>query len=956
MTIRQRTSMMVVAGLMLVLFAGRAVPAAAPVAPQAEAASPARAAALTEKIPTDSQISTGTFANGLRYYVRTNKKPEKRAELRLVVNVGSLVEDDDQRGLAHFVEHMAFNGTKNFPRQETVRFLESIGMRFGPSVNAFTSFDETVYMLQVPTDKPDVLKKAFTILEDWAHQVTFDPAEIDKERGVITEEWRLRRGAGARLQDKQFPILLKGSRYAERLPIGTMEVVQNFKHDRLKAFYTDWYRPDLMAVVAVGDFDKAAVEALIKEHFGSIPASAGGRPRPTYDVPPHPGTLYAVATDKEMPQTTVAVYSKLPLRDQTTVGSYRRQIVERLFSSMLSTRYSELAQKADPPFLGAGANRGIFVRTAEASTLSALVKEDGVERGLEALFTEAQRVARFGFTDTELERQKVNILRSLERAVTEKENQPSASLADEYTRNFTSEEPIPGIEYEYALYQRFLPEITLAEINSLAKDWVPDSNRVVLVSAPQKDGLVVPDETRLAAVIASVTGKELTAYVDTAGTHALLESLPEPGAIAKTTTKEAYGITEWELSNGIKVVLKPTTFKEDEVLFRAFSPGGTSLATDAEFIPASTAAQVVSSGGLGKFSAIDLRKVLAGKVASVRPYIGELDEGLSGSASRKDLETMFQLIYLTFTQPRRDPTIFQVMTAQTRSALANQAATPEFAYGQTLQSTLTQDHPRARRMTPELVDQMDLDKSVKFYADRFADASDFTFVFVGSFDPPTLKPLVERYLGALPAVRRQETWRDVGIQRPKGVIEKRVDKGIEPKSRAGIVFSGPFSYTQEQRVAIRAMEDVLETRLRETLREELGGTYSVSVSAGYSKHPRSEYTVSVDFGANPTRTEELVKGVFREIELLKSEGPSEKQVADVKETLLRDLETNNKQNGYLLTQIAVRYQYGEDLASLFALADHYNRLTPAVIRDAARTYLDTNNYVKVTLFPEGANR
>jgi zinc protease len=934
-------------------FAAAQQPATTATPPPASAvATSATAAPLTATIPVDPEITTGRFANGLRYYLRTNKKPEKRAELRLVVNAGSILEERDQSGLAHFVEHMAFNGTKNFPKQETVKFLESIGMRFGPSVNAFTSFDETVYMLEVPTDKPEVLDKAFLILEDWAHNVSFDPAEIDKERGVITEEWRLRRGAGARMRDKQFPILLKGSRYAERLPIGDMEVIQGFKHERLKQFYTDWYRPELMAVVAVGDFDKAAIEALIKKHFEPIPKSPATKLRPSYNVPDHPGTLYAIATDKEASGTSVAVYSKMPNRDQTTVGSYRRQIVERLFSGMLSARFSEMAQKPEAPFLGAGAGRGQFVRTAEISTLSAGVKEDGIERGLEALFTEAERVVRFGFTETELDRQKRNIMRGLERAVAEKENQPSAPLADEYTRNFTAQEPIPGIEYEAALHARFLPEVTLAEINALAKEWVPDRNRVVLVNAPEKPGLTVPDEAKLSAVITSAVRKDLTAYVDSVGTQPLLDPLPTPAGVTKTAAKEAYGITEWELANGVKVVLKPTTFKEDEVVFRAFSPGGTSLASDADFVPASTAAQVISRSGLAKFSSVDLQKMLTGKVASARPFIGETEEGLQGSASRKDLETMFQLIYLTFTQPRADPAMFTVITAATKSALANQQASPEFAFAEALNDILSQKHPRARMMSLELVEQMNLDKSLAFYKDRFADASDFTFVFVGSFDVAAMKPLVERYLGGLPVTHRKETWKDVGIKRPTGVIEKRVDKGMEPKSRAQLVFSGPFHYDQMQRVAIRAMAQALEIRLRESLREDLGGTYSVSASANYSKIPREEYSITIGFGSSPDRTEELVKGVFKEIEQFKTTGPTDTQVADVKETFLRDQETNMKQNGYLLTQIAVRYQYSEDLDSLFNLGDFYNKIDAAMIREAARTYLNNDNFVKVTLFPE----
>ena len=426
-------------------------------AQQTPPAGPAQSAALTATLPADPQVTVGRFANGLRYYIRVNKKPENRAELRLVVNAGSVLEENDQQGLAHMVEHMAFNGTRHFAKQEIVSFMESIGMRFGPSLNAFTSFDETVYMLQVPTDKPQVLDKSFLILEDWAHNLSFDPAEIDKERGVIVEEWRLGRGANARMQDKYFPILFKGSRYAERLPIGKKDIIETFKHDRLKAFYADWYRPDLMAVIAVGDFDKAAIEGLIKTHFASLPAARAPKPRTSFDVPDHAETLYTVATDKEATMTAVAVYNLLPVRDPSTLAAYRQQIVEQLFTGMLSRRLGELAQKADPPYLFAGGGRGSFVRSKEVSALTAMVKDGGVERGLDTLLVEADRVARFGFTATELDRQKRDVLRQMERTFTERDKQESSSFASEYVRNFTQREPFPGIAYEFELYQRFVP-------------------------------------------------------------------------------------------------------------------------------------------------------------------------------------------------------------------------------------------------------------------------------------------------------------------------------------------------------------------------------------------------------------------------------------------------------------------------------------------------------------------
>ncbi|MBA2302170.1 MAG: insulinase family protein [Acidobacteria bacterium] len=918
---------------------------------QPTSASPA-AAALDQQIPLDPAITAGRFQNGLRYFIRTTKRPEKRAELRLVVDVGSIVEENDQLGLAHFVEHMAFNGTKHFPKQETVAFLESLGMRFGPSVNASTSFDETVYMLQVPTEKPEVLDRSFLILEDWAHGQTFDPAEIDKERGVIREEWRIRRGAGARMQDKQLPVMLKGSRYAERIPIGTMDVIDNFKHERLTRFYQDWYRPDLMTVVAVGDFDPAAVEKMIKAHFEPIPAATAPKPRPTYPVPDHPGTLFAIATDKEAPSASVVVYSKMELRDPRTVGAYRREIVERLFTSMLGARFAELAQKPDAPFTGAGGGRGLFVRTKSLSTLSAAVKGDAFDRTLDVLFTETERVARFGFTPGELDRTKQNIMAALERAVKEKDNTPAAAIAGELVRHVTDREPVPGIAYEFAVYQRFLPEVALAEVNALAKEWVPDRSRVITVSAPEKEGFAVPDEKKLMAVLTAVANKEITAYVDTVDAAPLLDPLPATGAVVKVDTKPAFGITEWRLANGVRVVLKPTTFREDEIVFRGSSHGGSSLVPDADYVPASSASAVVGFGGIGRLSMIELRKKMTGKNATANAFIGEYEEGVAGSSSKKDLETMFQLIQLRFTQPRADPNAFSVMQGQMKSSLPTQRANPAFLFSEALTLALRGNHPRARPATLDHVDKMNLEKSMAFYKDRFADASDVTFVFVGSFDPAELKPLVERYLGSLPSTGRKESWKDSGLRYSRGVIEKRVDKGLEPKGQATIVFTGDFKYTQEQRLTISALNEVLGARLQETLRENLGGTYGVSTAVNYTRIPAQEYTVSVNFSCAPERTEELVKAVFQQVELLKSGGPTDKQVADAKEKLRRDYETNTKQNGYWLSQLSARYQSGEPIDSLFSMTELYNKVTSRMIQDAATLYLNPANHVTVTLFPE----
>ena len=906
-------------------------------------------------MPVDPQITMGKFPNGLRYYIRNNKKPEKRAELRLVVKAGSILEDDDQQGLAHLVEHMAFNGTSHFPKNELVAFIESLGMRFGADVNAYTSFDETVYMLTVPTDKPETIDKGLLVLEDWAHNLSFDPVEIDKERGVVMEEWRLGRGAGARMRDKLFPVLLKGSHYADRLPIGKPEIIQNGKAARLKQFYADWYRPDLMAVVAVGDFDKAAIEKMITTHFASMPAATKPRPRTSYDVPDHADTSYAVATDKETNTTIVEVDTLLPARPEGTVGAYRQKTVDRLFSGMLSARFSELAQKPDAPFIQAFTGRGsFFARSKDSASLVAIVREGNIERTLNALLSEAERVERFGFTATELDRQKLSVLRNYERNAVEKENTLSASRANEYVRNFLQNETLPTPDDEYALHKRFLPEVTLAEINKLATEWFPDHNRMVLIQAPAKAGVEVPDEAKLAAVIkaSAAAAKDLKPYVDTMGNAALLESNPAPGKIAKTATKDAIGVTEWELSNGVKVILKPTTFKEDEILFRATSPGGTSLASDQDYIPADSADQVITAGGVGKFNAIDLRKFMTGKVASASPFISEVQEGLTGSSSRRDMETMFQLIYLRFTQPRADATAFTVQANQMKSFLANQSVIPEFAFFNALTTTRYQNHLRRRPDTVETIDAWNLDKSLAFYKDRFADASDFTFVFVGSFDLATIKPLVEHYLGSLPSIHRKESWKDVGVRTPAGVVEKRVEKGIEPKSRSAIVFGGPFEFDQAHRIEIRAMAEILQRRLLEAIREELGGTYGITANAGYERVPKPTYSLTIQFGSAPNRTDDLIKRVFQEIESLKTNGPTDQQLTDEKETLLREFETNIKLNNYLVNQISLRYENGDDPAGLWLIPDFYNKIDKAMIQQAAKTYLNTNNYVEVMLFPE----
>ena len=938
--------------LLAVLLAGGGLLSAQAPAPGRETSAASVAAySLAQQIPVDPEVVVGTLPNGLRYYVRANRKPARRVELRLVVKAGSVLEDDDQQGVAHFVEHMEFEGTRHFPRQGIVEFLGSLGLGIGADANAATSYDDTQYTLRVPTDVPGALDRALLVLEDWAQGASLDQDGIDRQRAIVLSEWRMNLGAGERTADKIRRVQLEGSRYADRPPIGKPDVLERVPREALTRFYRDWYRPDLMAVIVAGDVDRDAVVHMIKGHFSSLKNPSPERPRPAFDVPDTPGTRYAVVTDKETTVTQVELTDLRPARNQGSVGGYRALMVDQLFGGMLSARLDELSQGENPPFIKAAADRSLFPmpRTKDAATLQALVSSDGVARGLDALVTELQRVARFGFTATELARAKQEMMANYERVVTESPDRESASRADEYTRNFLQGEALPTIWQELAFHRRFVPDITLREVNTLTSDWFPDQNRLVIVAAPDAAGIVLPDQAQLAAAVKTATAKRLEPYVDAGAGQALMDASPTRGAIVKTTTRPD-GITEWTLSNGATVVLKPTTLKQDQVLFRATAPGGTSLASDADFIAARAADDVVPAGGVGKFDSVMLDKILAGKAVAVRPFIGEVEQGMGGGSTPQDLETMFQLLYLRFTQPRADPTAFAALASQARGLLANRIASPDVVFNQTIDAALSRNSPRRQPETPATVDKWNLAASLAFYKARFADASHFTFVFVGSFTPETIKPLVETYVASLPATHTSETWRDLGITAPTGVVDKTIEMGIAPKAQVAIVFSGPFAYDDGHKLALRTMTLLLQSRLFDSIRQELGGTYSITATPGAAKVPRPEYSVRIEWTCDPTRVAMLVQRVFEEIEALKASYISRDHMGRIRQGLLREYEQDSQQNGYSLNEIARRYA-DRDVAGVSALPEQIAALTGTAIQQAAQTYLNTNNYVKVTLMP-----
>ncbi len=954
---RSRLGRIALAGGLSTATLAAALAAPAPIAAQAATARPTAAARdttppLTAPLPADSLVRTGTLPNGLRYYIRVNRRPEDRAELRLAVNAGSILETPAQRGLAHFVEHMAFNGTRHFAKNELVSYLESIGMRFGADVNASTSFDETVYTLTLPTDTAAVLEKGLQILEDWAHGQVFDSAQVAAERGVVLEEWRLGQGAGSRMRKKQFPVLFHGSRYAERLPIGDTAVITTATPSELEAFYRAWYRPDLMAVVAVGDFEAARVEAMIREHFGAIAPVRDAEPRTVFPVPTEDTTLVSVVQDPEATGSTVNVYYKHASREERTYGDYRRSIVESLYDGMMNRRLAELTQQTAPPFIGAFAGNTSLTRTADAYVLAAGVPDGGVLRGLDALLTEAERVYRHGFTATELQREKADALRNMERVYAEREKTESSSFADEYVRNFLLGEPIPGIPAEWALYRRFVPGVTLPEVDSLAQRWLRPAGRVVLVQAPEKAS--VPARAQLLAAFDSVAHAQIPAYEDVAADRPLVAAPPAPGRIVRTTRLDTIGVTEWTLSNGARVLLKPTDFKDDQVLLRAFAWGGTSLAPDSLLVPAVTAAAVVAAGGAGDFNRIELDKALSGKAVSVTPYISGLEEGLSGGGSPRDLETLMKLVWLTFTAPRADTVAFASFKSRIAAAYRNRSENPEAAFQDTLQVVMAQHAPRAQPLDSAWFGRMDLGESLRFYRDRFDDAGAFTFLLVGSFDVDSIRPLVERWIASLPASGHAESWRDVGIRPPPGVVERTVRKGIEPKARARIIFHGPIDYDDDRAYLLSSLADILQIRLRDVLREEMGGTYGVGVDAGASPEPYPGYSVAIDFGAAPDRLDELTRAVFTQIDSLQRSGPRSAELEKVRETQLRGRETSLRQNGFWTAYLQEMEQHDRPPAALYDFERRVRALDAAAIRDAARQYLDRKRYVEVRLVPAGS--
>ena len=910
---------------------------------------------LSQVMPVDPNVKIGRLSNGLTYYIRHNSLPEKRVELRLVVNAGSVLEDDDQQGLAHFMEHMNFNGTKRFPKNELVSYLQSIGVEFGADLNAYTSFDETVYILPVPTDKPGLVDKGLQILEDWAHNALLDPAEIEKERGVVIEEWRLSRGADERMMKQTLPVQYRGSKYAERLPIGTKEILDHFSYDALKRFYTDWYRPDLQAVIVVGDIDVKDMEQKIKTIFGAIPAQPSPRKRETFSVPDHTETLLVVAKDKETALPSVELLFKKEPQPDTSIGDYCRHINRLLFTGMLNNRFRELRLKSNPPFLTASANYGnSYARTKDAYQLFANSSDTGMGRTLYALLQENRRVLLYGFTLSEFDLQKKQLQSFYDRLFSEREKEESFRYADEYANNFLINEPIPGIEWEYDFVKQYIASVKLEEVNKLAKQWITKDNMVVTLNAPDKANVKIPPAEDLNAVLAAVDVAIIEPYKEKVLPASLVDAEKiKAGKISSSKTDDDLQITTIKLSNGATVILKATNFKNDEIMFRAFSKGGHSLVKDADYFSASNAAAIVTQSGVGNFSAIDLGNMLKGKNTNLSPNITLYSEGFNGNTIPKETETLLQLIHLYFTSPRKDPDAFASYKTRQKQLYANLAANPQIYFSSEFQKMMTQNHPRAGGLPkPEDFDKINLDRSIQIYKERFANAGDFTFLFVGSFDETIIKPLLEKYIGSLPSVTKKETFKDLGIRPPSGKVDKVITKGADPKSLVSLVFTSPVPYNTTDGYALRSLADVMDIKLIEKLREEKGGVYGVSAFGSISKIPYSYSSFSISFPCAPENADTLSKAAIDELRKIITSGVSMEDLEKVKEQQKRKLEVDIRQNQFWINNLFDAYYLGNNPADILMKQKQSQNLTSKIIQDAAKKYINLNNYIRATLKPD----
>lgn len=906
-------------------------------------------------IPTDPNVKIGKLENGLTYYIRNNGKPEDKVELRLAINAGSILENDDQQGLAHFVEHMNFNGTTNFEKNELVDYLQSIGVKFGADLNAYTGFDETVYILPIPSDNPETLEKGFQILEDWAHNALMTNEAIDGERGVVMEEYRLGLGPDKRMMTEYLPKLMYGSQYAERLPIGKKEVIEEADYETIRNFYRDWYRPDLMAVVAVGDLDPEVMEQKIKDHFSKLKPVAQPRERKVFEVPNHEETFVAIASDKESPFSQVQVYYKdrKDAKDIVTTNDYREQLVQNLFSRMINNRLSELRNDPNPPFTYGFSNYGgTYARSKNAYRSVAMSGAGEQLKALRALLEENERVKRYGFNPGEMERAKKEYIAQLERQYKDRDKQESGRIVGAYVSHYLSNSPIPGIEWVSQFARSTLPTIKLEEINELIKDFLHEDNRVIILTGPENEEITQVKEEEVLALLKEVENSEIETYKDSEIRENLIINAPKAGKVTREETNEKVGFKKLHLSNGATVVYKKTDFKNDEILFSAYSPGGTSLYSDEAYMTTAFANGGLAEAGIADLSLNDMSKMMSGKLVSVSPNISGISEGFNGSSTPQDLETLFQMVHLYFTDLNKDEEAYNSFVAKQKNFLGNLLSNPNFYFQNELGKFRNEGNPRYLGFpTPEAFDSQDYDLAYEKYQERFANAGDFTFYFVGNVDEDILKEYAATYLASLPSNGEKEDFVVSDFREVDAYRKKVVNKGADPKSQVTILWNGETSYDANKDFAMEALGEILTIKLVEQLREEEGGVYGVGARGNISKLPYGSYNFSISFPCGPENVDKLTAAALGEVEKIKKEGPLEKDMAKIKESFLLSRKESLKENRFWLTQLTVADREDKDINALLKYDEKVKALTAKDVQAVANTFLG-EKYLLGILMPE----
>jgi zinc protease len=910
---------------------------------------------IPSDVPMDPAVRHGKLENGLSYYIMKNATPEKRAEFYIVVNAGALQETPGQNGLAHFTEHMCFNGTKNFEKKAIINYLQSIGMKFGPEINAYTSTDRTVYTLtKVPLEEKANIDTSLMILYDWGCNVSMEGEEIDLERGVIREEFRTRMSGMARAQMEVQKAIYAGSKYEIHNVIGDTNVINFAPWDTLRDFYKTWYRPDLEAVIIVGDIDVDQMEAKVKSMFSKMPVHKNAKKRGYYEVPGHKEPRVSISTDPEVPYNVIQVMHKHKADWDRSEKYYKEQYLAQLYSIMINARFSEIIQSANPPFSYGGATYANMQPKLDAYIGFAVASNDKISEATHVLLRENERVRRHGFVETELERAKKEMKAAIEKQYKERNKRKSAALANAIIENYLTSEPIPSDDWEYKFGNKVVEEATVEEINALAKKWISEENVVVAMMGVESESAKFPTEAEVKKMLKDVRTEKIEAYVDQVANRPLVANEPTPGTIVEEEKEDGY--TTWELSNGVKVVLKSTTNKEDEILMGARSLGGWSLYKLSDMVSAKLATNVVEMSGIGDFDNIELQKQLAGKNVSVSPYIAELYEGFNGRSTVEDFTTMMQLTYLYFTNPRFDKQAFESYINREKGMIENQSADPSSAFGDSISVFLSNNNPYFAPMSAASYDQAKLSRIKYIFSDRFGDPSGFTFYFVGNIDNKQFEDAVLKYLGGLPQVNREENYKDLNRRMPEGFEKKAFRREMKtPKATVFIAFTGENKYKMEERLLLTAVKEYLDIRMIETLREDQGGTYGASVFSNVKHYPETEHFMGVYFDTDPTKLDTMIAIVYDELVKLQENGPDQKSIHNIVENKLKEHQERLKENRYWLSML-MEEDFHDDDRDEFDYEKFWKELTPKKVQKAAKKYLDAERALQLVMSSTNVDR